>query len=152
MFCQNFWKKIQIINIKNEGGNITIDSKDIKRIITEYTLHRSLPCCAKGACIIWWKLWAVPCRATQDRWATVESSDKTLEEGTANHSSISAVRTAWIYKRTRHDTERWVPETWRCPICYLGRAEENSDQPQKERSSWAKAEMMLSCERIWWWK
>ena len=30
------------------------------------------------------KLWAMPCRATQDRWVTVESSEKTWSTGEGN--------------------------------------------------------------------
>ena len=42
------------------------------------------------------KLWAMPCRATQDRQVMVESSDKTWsEEGMATHSSILAWRIPW---------------------------------------------------------
>ena len=43
------------------------------------------------------KLWAMPCRAIQDRWVMVESSDKmwSLEKGMANHFSILALRTPW---------------------------------------------------------
>ena len=42
------------------------------------------------------KLWAMPCRATQDRWVIVESSDKTRSTvgGNGNHPSILAVRTS----------------------------------------------------------
>ena len=41
------------------------------------------------------KLRAMPCRATQDRWVMVDSSDKTWStgEGNANHFSILALRT-----------------------------------------------------------
>ena len=43
------------------------------------------------------KLRAMPCRATQDRWVMVDSSDKTWStgEGNANHFSILALRTPW---------------------------------------------------------
>ena len=43
------------------------------------------------------KLWAVPCRATQNRWVMVEISDKTwsLEKGMVNHFSILSLRTPW---------------------------------------------------------
>ena len=44
-------------------------------------------------------LWAMLCRATQDRWVMVESSEKMwpthLKKGMANHFSIPALRTAW---------------------------------------------------------
>ena len=43
------------------------------------------------------KLWAMPCRATQDGRIMVESSDKMdpLEKGMTNHFSILALRTPW---------------------------------------------------------
>ena len=43
------------------------------------------------------KLWAMPCRATQDGRVTVESSDKTwsTEEELGNHFNIFALRTPW---------------------------------------------------------
>ena len=43
------------------------------------------------------KLWTIPCRATQDGWVTVKSSDKTWSNGRGyvNHSSILASRTLW---------------------------------------------------------
>ena len=43
------------------------------------------------------KLWAMLCRATQDRWVMVESSDKIwyTGEGMANRFSILALRTSW---------------------------------------------------------
>ena len=43
------------------------------------------------------KLWAMPCRATQDRWSIVEGSDKTwpLEKGMANNFSILELRIPW---------------------------------------------------------
>ena len=52
----------------------------------------------------WWrglhnsmKLWAMPCRATQDGRVIPESSDKTWSTGgeNANHPSILAVRHSW---------------------------------------------------------
>ena len=43
------------------------------------------------------KLWAMTYRATQDRWAIVERSDKTRSNGerNANHFNILALRTPW---------------------------------------------------------
>ena len=43
------------------------------------------------------KLWAMPCRITQEGWVMVESSDKTRStgEGNGNHFSILALRTPW---------------------------------------------------------
>ena len=46
------------------------------------------------------KLWAMPCRATLDRWVMVESLTKhgSLEKGMANHFSILALRTPWTVR------------------------------------------------------
>ena len=43
------------------------------------------------------KLWAMLCRATQDKWIIVRSSTKhgPLEKGMANHLSILSLRTPW---------------------------------------------------------
>ena len=51
---------------------------------------------AKGLCNSV-KLWAMPRRATQDRWVIAKSSDKQgpLKEEMAKRSSILAMRTSW---------------------------------------------------------
>ena len=61
------------------------------------------------------KLWALPCRATQDGQVMVESSEKTWStgKGMANHFSILALRTPWtVWKgkkiRTLKDPTRSV--------------------------------------------
>ena len=43
------------------------------------------------------KLWAIRCRATQDGWVMVESSDKMWSPGgrSANHFNILVLRTPW---------------------------------------------------------
>ena len=54
------------------------------------------------------KLWAMPCRATQDGWVMMESSDKKcgpLEKGMANHFSILALRTPWTV--WKDSTYKW---------------------------------------------
>ena len=71
------------------------------------------------------KLWAMPCRATQDGWVIADSSDKTwFMEGW----QATPVYLPWepheLYLK-RYDTKRWVPQVWKCPICYWGGAEEN---------------------------
>ena len=83
----------------------------------------------------WWrglcnsvKLWATPCRATQDSWVTVKVLTKhdLLGEEMANHSSMLAVRTPEQYEKAkRYDTGRWIPPIWRYLICYWGRTEGN---------------------------
>ena len=50
------------------------------------------------------KIWAMPCRVTQDDWVIVKSSAKwgLVGEQIANHSSILAARTPWTV------SEAWV--------------------------------------------
>ena len=75
------------------------------------------------------KLWAMPCRATLDRWVIVESLIKhgSLEKGMANHLSIHALRTPrTVQTGKRYDTERWTPHVVRSPICYWRRARNSS--------------------------
>ena len=85
----------------------------------------------------WWrdlpnsmKLWATLCRATQDGWVTVKSSDKwgPLEEEIAAHSSILAIRAPpgephkQYEKAKRCDTERWALTGWNVFNMLLGRS------------------------------
>ena len=70
------------------------------------------------------KLWAMPCKATQDRWAMVESWQNMVHWRMANQFSILALRTPWtVWKVRKNDIERWAPQVRRCPVCYWGRAE-----------------------------
>ena len=68
------------------------------------TMNCSMPSPSKITALLWrrglhnsMKLWAMPCRATQDGWVIPESSDKTWSTGgeNANHPSILAVRNSW---------------------------------------------------------
>ena len=50
------------------------------------------------------KIWAMPCRATRDKWVMVENSDKkwSTGEGNANYFSLLALRTPWtVWKGKR---------------------------------------------------
>ena len=52
------------------------------------------------------KLWAMPCRATQDRWVMAESSDKTLSTGEGNgkplqYSCLENPWTVWKGKKKK---------------------------------------------------
>ena len=58
------------------------------------------------------KLWAMPHRATQNRWVMVESSDKMWSTGEGNGNPVFLV---WepdeqYEKATRYDIERWTPQ------------------------------------------
>ena len=57
------------------------------------------------------KLWAMPCRATQDRWRVLTKGGP-LEKGTGNHFSILALKTPWsVWKGKRYDLARWGPRS-----------------------------------------
>ena len=62
-------QELQSHSLQNENHNHRKSSKTITRITA---LCNSL------------KLWAMPCRAIQDRWVTVESSDKMWSAGEGN--------------------------------------------------------------------
>ena len=59
------------------------------------------------------KLWAMPCRATQDRWVIVKSSDKAWSTGGKNgkllqysyHQNLMNIKK----KAKWYDTRRWAP-------------------------------------------
>ena len=73
---------------QNENHNY---KKLIKLITWTTTLSNSM------------KLWAMPCRATQDEQVMVESSDKTWStgEGMANHLNILYLRTPWTVWKSK---------------------------------------------------
>ena len=76
------------------------------------------------------KLWAMPCRATQDGQVIVESSHKTWSTGGGNGKSLQYFccenPTCEQYEKAkRHELEEEPPQVGRCPICYWGRAEGN---------------------------
>ena len=70
------------------------------------------------------KLWAMPCRAIQDRRVFVESSDKmwSTGEGNGKPPQYSCLENP-MNSMKRHDTERWTPQVGRCPICYWRKVE-----------------------------
>ena len=49
------------------------------------------------------KLWAMPCKATQDGWVTVETKRGPLEEGMANLLSFLALRNPWTVWEDKKD-------------------------------------------------
>jgi len=68
------------------------------------------------------KLWAMPCRATQNGQVMMESSDKMCSTGKGNCKPLQ--HAAEQYERTkRYDPERWCFQVSRCPICYRKRGE-----------------------------
>ena len=98
------------------------------------------------------KLWAILCRATQDRhvmkssnktWSTGEGNDKPLQ-----HSCLENPMST--LKRQKDMTpENEPPQVDRCLICYWGRAEKKL---QKEWRGWVTVERRPSCGIPWWWK
>ena len=73
------------------------------------------------------KLWAMPCRATQDGRVTVESSDKTWSTGggVANHSSFLAIRTPWtVWKGKKIWHQKMSSPGWKVSNMLLGKHED----------------------------
>ena len=97
------------------------------------------------------KLWAILCRATQDRhvmssnktWSTGEGNDKPLQHSCLENPMSSL-------KRQKDMTPENEPlQVDRCLICYWGRAEKKL---QKEWRGWVTVERRPSCGCPWWWK
>ena len=68
------------------------------------------------------KLWAMPCRGTQNGWKVLTKYGP-LEKAMANHFSILALRTPWTIWKGKRYAEKWTPQVSRCPICYWRRVE-----------------------------
>ena len=80
----------------------------------------------------WWgfhnsmKLWVIPCRATQNRWVIVKSSDKMWSTGEGNDNLLQY---SWLENPIESMTRQKIwhhkmsPQDNRCPICYWGRVE-----------------------------
>ena len=118
------------------------------------------------------KLWAMPCRATQDGWVMVESSDKTwstgegngkplqyvvhwrkewqttsvcspLEKGISNHFSILALRMPWTVWKGKKTGH------WNMPNMLQEKSGEITPERMK-RMSQVKTITDGGCD--WWWK
>ena len=64
------------------------------------------------------KLWAMPCRATQDRRVMVESSDKTWSTGERNGKPLQYSCLENPMNSMKRQNDRTLKEVGRCPICY----------------------------------
>ena len=103
------------------------------------------------------KPWAMLCKATQDGWVRVESSDKTWSTRGGNGKPLQYTcheNLMNCIKRQKDMTQKdeWVPQVRRRPMCYWGRAEDITNSPRKKWNGWAKAETTLSCRCVWWGK
>ena len=100
----------------------------------------------------WWrnllnsmKIWAMPCRDTQDRWIIVKSSDKTRSTG---RGSGKPLQYSWDekamknMKRQKDDTSRWVPPGCKVSGMLLGRSGGPLLIAPERMSQWAKVETM----------
>ena len=68
------------------------------------------------------KLWAMPCRATQNGWVMVEHSDKTWSTGAGNgkplqYSFLESPMNSMKRQKDRTLKDE-LPQVGRCPICY----------------------------------
>ena len=81
-------------------------------------------CCGEGACVTL-NLWAMPCRAPEDGWVIVKSSDKRWSTGErkANHSSILAMKTPWtVQKGKKIRNEKMNPPGQKMSNMLLGKS------------------------------
>ena len=73
------------------------------------------------------KLWAMPCRATQDGQVMVESTDKmwSIRERNGRPLQYFCLENPMssMKRQKRKDIEKWTPQAGRCPICYCRRVE-----------------------------
>ena len=83
--------------------------------------------------LLWWrglynsvKLWAMPCRATQDGWVIVKSSDKSPVHRRREWQTTSLFfmqESCEQYKKAKwYDTGKWASHVWRYLICYWGKS------------------------------
>ena len=93
------------------------------------------------------KLWAMLCRATQDGWVMVESSDKTGSTGEGNGKPLqySCLENPMNRMKRQRDTEIWTPWVSRCPKCYWRQVETSL---QKE---WKGGSKSKSNTQLWIW-
>ena len=113
---------------------ISLQSKGLSRVFSNTTVQKHQFFGTQLSLLITWvialsnsvKLWAVPCRTTQDRRVVVESSDKTWFTGEVNgkplqHSCLENPMNSM--KRQKDKTLKWTPHDSRYPICYWRRVE-----------------------------
>ena len=107
--------------------------------------------------VLWWRglcnsveLWAMWCRATQDGWVIVESSDKTWSTGGGNGKPLqcSCLENPMNSMKKQKDMtpEEKPPKVRRCPICSWGRAEK---QIQKEWKGWSRKNEEVGPKQKW---
>ena len=101
------------------------------------------------------KLWAMPCRATQDRWVIVKSSDKMwpTRGGNGKPLQYSCVRTLWKVwkgKNTRH--RKVSPLGWKVSNILLGKSGgQLLTLIAPERMKWlGQSRNTTSCGCVWW--
>ena len=83
------------------------------------------------------KLWAMPCKATQDGQVMVESSDKTWSSGEGNGKSLQYSfpgNPMSSMKKQKDRTLRWTPQVSRCSIWYR-RSKKNEEMEPKQKQN-----------------
>ena len=96
------------------------------------------------------KLWAMPCRATQDVWVMVESSTRQgpLEKAMANHFSILKLRTPWIIWKSKKIGNWKMNSTGQyMPNMLLEISGKRNSERWRDR---AKAKSIPNCGYDWW--
>ena len=92
------------------------------------------PLCFMDHTLSWWqglhnsmRLWAMPCRANQDRWVIVKSSNKTRSTGGGNgnplqYSCLENPRTWVRVWRAKRCDWKMSPSGWQAPYMSLGKS------------------------------
>ena len=122
----NFMRKVRVISCREDIFHL----KNSRALLGYYLKYELLSNSMK--------LWAMPCRATQDWWVLVERSDKMWSNGEGNgkplrHSFLENPMNSM--ERQKDDTARWTPQVGRCPICYWRnsfRKNEEAEPKQKQ--------------------
>ena len=109
--------------------------------------------------LLWWrglrnsmKLWAMPCRATQNGQVMGESSDKMQSTGKGNGKPLqySCCKTPWtVWKGKQIWHWKMSPSGWKVSNMLPGKSRDIAPEGMKRLSQ---AKTMLSCGCDWWWK
>jgi len=102
------------------------------------------------------KLWAIPLRATQDRWFVVESSDQTWSAGKGNGKPLwySCLENPMNSTKTQKDLtpeDEPPPHSRSIGFQYVT-GEEWRNSSRKNKRGWAKVDTIFSCRYVWWWQ
>ena len=126
-------------------------------------IELNIPCpTAWITALSWWKslcnsmkLWAIPCRTTQDRWVIVKSSDKTWSTGGGNNNSLqySCLENPMNSMKRQKDTTL-EDELPRSEGVQWGTGEEWREITNSSRKNEVAGPKRKQCSvsGVWWWR